>query len=125
MTLSLLLVEDNQRTQAQLQDMLAHSGFHVTVANDGLDGFSKAKQQHFDIVLSDHKMPLMDGITLLRNLRDLPTYQQQPLLLMTTQNLTDIEPLALKAGAVQCLAKPLAQVQLLDVLRQWAKQIAA
>ena len=116
MPLKLLLVEDNPATRLALLDVLEQSAFCVTCANDGLDGLNQAKQSDFDVVIVDHKMPLMDGLTLCRNLRELNHYQQTPLLLLTTQDLSQVEPLAVKAGADLCLAKPVEGVRLLELL---------
>lgn len=116
MALQLLLVEDKPATRAALLTILEQSVFSVTCANDGLDGLNHAKQNHFDVVIVDHKMPLMDGLTLCRNLRDISTYAQTPLLLLTTQEATQVEPLARKAGADLCLPKPVDSERLLGLL---------
>lgn len=116
MALQLLLVEDKPATRATLLALLEQTAFRVTCANDGLDGLSHAKQGNFDVIIVDHKMPLMDGLTLCRNLRDLSAYRQTPLILLTTQELSQIEPLARKAGADLCLAKPVDGERLLGLL---------
>lgn len=125
MSISLLVVEDKERTLEVICRAVEPLGFDITVARDGLDGLSKAKQTYFDVVLLDHKMPVMDGVSLLKNLRELPTYQRTPLLFMSTQDLVDIEPKALKAGATQCLAKPLHEEYLSDTLKSWAVRFVA
>ena len=107
MSVSLLVVEDKERTRQQLAAEINPLNFNLTFARDGLDGLSKAKAQTFDMVLIDHKMPVMDGLTLLKNLRELAVYQDAPLFFMTTQDLTEVEPKALKAGATKCFSKPL------------------
>jgi two-component system chemotaxis response regulator CheY len=116
MALQLLLVEDKPATRAALLAILQQSVFRVTCANDGLDGLNQAKQSYFDVVIVDHKMPLMDGLTLCRNLRDISAYAQTPLLLLTTQELSQVEPLARKAGADLCFAKPVDSERLLSLL---------
>ncbi|MFP3632936.1 hypothetical protein SB776_40720, partial [Burkholderia sp. SIMBA_045] len=65
------------------------------------------------------------GLSLLKNLRDLDAYHRTPLLFMSTQDLVEIEPKALKAGATQCLAKPLSEDFLLDTLKSWAVRFVA
>ena len=70
MSVTLLVVEDKDKTLESICSLIKPLGFEVTVARDGLDGLSKAKQSYFDIVLLDHKMPVMDGLSLLKNLRD-------------------------------------------------------
>ncbi|HET8815900.1 MAG TPA: response regulator [Pseudidiomarina sp.] len=116
MSLSLLLVEDKPATQAMLLAILAETEFVVTVANDGLDGLSHAKHRHFDLVVVDHKMPLMDGLSLCKNLRELSDYLYTPILFLTTQDVRDIEPVAKHAGADLCLAKPVDADRLLAIL---------
>ncbi len=125
MSVSLLVVEDKDKTLQSICTMIEPLGFEVTTARDGLDGLSKAKQQYFDIILLDHKMPVMDGLSLLKNLRELEAYQHSPLLFMSTQDMVEIEPKALKAGATQCLAKPLHEEFLLDTLKTWAVRFVA
>lgn len=107
MALSLLLVEDNDRTRNSILAILDSTKFAVTVAVDGLGGLNLAKKQHFDLVLTDHKMPLMDGITLIRNLSELATYEQTPLVLMTTDDINLVRDRAERVGADHVLAKPL------------------
>ncbi|WP_287818040.1 response regulator [Idiomarina sp.] len=125
MSVSLLVVEDKDKTLQSICTMIEPLGFEVTTARDGLDGLSKAKQQYFDVILLDHKMPVMDGLSLLKNLRELEAYQHSPLLFMSTQDMVEIEPKALKAGATQCLAKPLHEDFLLDTLKTWAVRFVA
>jgi len=125
MSVSLLVVEDKDKTLQSICTMIEPLGFEVTIARDGLDGLSKAKQQYFDIILLDHKMPVMDGLSLLKNLRELEAYQHSPLLFMSTQDMVEIEPKALKAGATQCLAKPLHEEFLLVTLKTWAVRFVA
>jgi len=125
MSVSLLVVEDKERTRQQLEAEINPLNFNLTFARDGLDGLSKAKSSAFDMVLIDHKMPLMDGLTLLKNLRDLPVYKDAPLFFMTTQDLIDVEPQALKAGATQCFSKPLDGEQVRKTLRANVKRSVA
>src|SRR5690606_33712563 len=99
MSLQLLLVEDKPATREQLLQIIEQSPFTVSCANDGLDGLNRSKSQYFDVVLVDHKMPLMDGLALIKNLRQSEHYQQTPIILMTTQDAAQVQPLADKAGA--------------------------
>lgn len=120
MSLQLLLVEDKPATRTQLLEILEHSPFKVSCANDGLEGLNLSKKSHFDVLLVDHKMPLMDGLSLIKNMRQLPEYQQTPIILMTTQDATQVQPLADKAGANLCLSKPVDAQRLLELLADLA-----
>lgn len=125
MTLSLLLVEDKERTRMQLLDILNRSPFQVTVAKDGLDGLNQCRKQQFDVVLLDHKMPLMDGLTLLRNLREEVAYQHTPLVFMTTSEPAQVAEKAQRLGANVVLGKPLDSDTLLQELRHLLPKDAA
>lgn len=121
MALSLLLVEDNARTRATILQILEQSPYDVTVAVDGLDGLNQAKLKCFDVVLIDHKMPLMDGMLLVKNLRDEEQYVKTPLLLMTTSDPEQVSAKAKSLGADLVLGKPLDADLLLFQLRQYTR----
>lgn len=125
MPMSLLVVEDKATSLQHVIDILQPLKFSITTAKDGLDGLSKAKQDDYDMVLIDHKMPVMDGINLLKSLRQLDTYCDAPLFFMTTQELTEVEPLALKAGATQCFGKPLKESFVVETLRSFMQRSVA
>ena len=120
MSLQLLLVEDKPATRDQLLQIIEQSPFAVSCANDGLDGLNRSKSQHYDVVLVDHKMPLMDGLALIKSLRQSEHYQQTPIILMTTQDAAHVQPLADKAGANLCLPKPVEAQRLLGLLNDLA-----
>lgn len=121
MALLLLLVEDNERTRKQILTILQKSEFQVSVAIDGLDALNQARMHCFDVVLLDHKMPLMDGLTLLKNLRNEIMYAHTPLLFMTTDEPKQITQKAERLGANVVLGKPLDADLLLTKLRHFAR----
>lgn len=112
MSLQLLFVEDNDKTREKLLELLKRLPVEVTVAHDGLGALNKASQHTFDFVLSDHKMPLMDGMTLFKNLSQMPQYQSVPLVLMTTAALVTVQEQAEQVHAWQVLPKPIDQEHL-------------
>lgn len=120
MSLRLLLVEDKPATREQLLRIIEQSPYAITCAIDGLDGLNCSKNHQYDVVLVDHKMPLMDGIALIKSLRQLPAYAQTPIMLMTTQDAQQVQPVAEKAGANLCLAKPVDAERLLGLLNDLA-----
>jgi CheY-like chemotaxis protein len=66
----ILLVDDNKMGLAARRSVLEELGHTVVTANNGLDGFEKASAQKFDLVVTDWKMPKVDGLELIRRLRD-------------------------------------------------------
>ena len=84
MKTKILLVDDNKKVRSILKSSLENKGLEVVEAVNGLDGLLIAKQQQFDGFLIDHKMPIMDGITLVRDLREMKQYSGSSMILMTT-----------------------------------------
>jgi two-component system chemotaxis response regulator CheY len=65
-----------------------------------------AERQKFDLVITDVNMPVMDGLTLVRHLRNLPGYKGVPLLVLTTEATTERKLEGKAAGATGWLVKP-------------------
>ncbi|GGI16234.1 transcriptional regulator [Oxalicibacterium faecigallinarum] len=97
---------------------LRAAGYQVTEAVDGQDGLDKAKTQVFDLVLTDQNMPRMDGFTLIRSLRALPTYQKVPILVLTTESSDEMKAKGRAAGANGWLVKPFDPQRLTEVVKK-------
>jgi two-component system chemotaxis response regulator CheY len=82
----ILAVDDSASMRQMVGFTLKKAGFEVVEAKDGSEALSIAKQQSFDAVISDVNMPVMDGITLIKELRTLPSYKFTPLLMLTTES---------------------------------------
>ena len=65
-----LLVEDNEINQQVAQEILQGAGLIVTVANNGQEGLDAAKKNQYDVILMDIQMPVMDGYTATRKIRE-------------------------------------------------------
>lgn len=122
MVLDVLLVDDNRRARESILAMLYTMHCQVTVAEDGLGGLNLAKKHRFDLVLTDHKMPIMDGIVLIRNLSELASYKNTPLFLMTTDDVAQVRERAERLGADHILAKPLDMDMLLQLLNSYRQR---
>src|SRR5882762_3651138 len=70
MVKNVLIIEDEQSILRLLSDELKRGGYGVTTAMDGVAGLEKALSEHPDIILLDIIMPKMDGITMLKKLRE-------------------------------------------------------
>lgn len=97
---------------------LRTDGYEVTEAQDGVEGLDLAKQEHFDLVLTDQNMPNMDGLTLIAELRTLPNYANTPILMLTTESSDDMKSKGRAAGANGWLIKPFDPQKLLDVVKK-------
>jgi len=97
---------------------LTNGGHDVTLANDGQEALNIAGGEKFDLVLTDVNMPIMDGITLTRELRGLQSYRFTPILVLTTESGTDRKMEGKAAGATGWIVKPFNPEQLIAVIRK-------
>ena len=83
---SLLVVDDNRINQKILQHVLAKSGMKISVANDGKEAVNTVLNgtAHFDMVLMDINMPIMDGYTATAMIRKEEAYRKMPIVALTT-----------------------------------------
>ena len=114
----ILAVDDSASMRQMVSFTLKTAGFDVTEAKDGSEALAIAKQQSFDAVISDVNMPIMDGITLIRELRGLSDYKFTPLLMLTTESGLDKKVEGKAAGATDWIVKPFNPDQLLAVLKK-------
>ena len=118
MAKTILAVDDSGSLRQMLVFTLKAAGYQVVEAVDGRDGLDKAKQQQFDLVLTDQNMPNMDGLTLIRSLRALPSYARVPILMLTTESSDEMKSKGRTAGATGWLVKPFDPNRLTEVVRK-------
>jgi two-component system response regulator AtoC len=100
----ILIVENDTAMAEMLSDFLTDKGFVASVAEDGTAALALIERQGFDIILSDVVMPNMDGIELLRRLRDLKS--DAAVIMMSAYGTIDNAVEAMKLGAYDYIAKP-------------------
>lgn len=114
----ILAVDDSASMRQMVSFTLKKAGFDVTEAKDGQEALEIAKSSQFDVVISDVNMPVMDGITLVKNLRGLPQFKFTPILMLTTESGTDKKTEGKAAGATGWIVKPFNPEQLLAVIKK-------
>ena len=115
---TILTVDDSTSMRQMVAFTLKEAGYTVMEAMDGMDGLQKAKGGRVNLVITDVNMPKMDGITLVRELRALPTYKFTPILLLTTESGADKKAEGKAAGATGWLVKPFNPDQLLATVKR-------
>lgn len=117
--LNILVVDDDHRMTRTLADILSLSGHEVTEASSGPEALDKIQGINFDCVLTDVKMPDMDGVELHRQLREVQP--GLPVVLMTAYTADELIRQGLDNGVVGVLDKPLDINQLLNFFTSLAK----
>ncbi len=113
-----LAVDDSASSRAMVSFTLRRAGYEVVEAADGIDGLEKATEQTVDLVLTDQNMPRMDGLTLIRSLRQMPTYRKAPILVLTTDPDDEIKIQGREAGATGWMVKPFDPQRLLSLVKK-------
>lgn len=114
----ILAVDDSASMRQMVAFTLNGAGHEVVEASDGVQALSIAKQGAVDLVLSDVNMPNMDGISLVGELRRLPSYKYTPILMLTTESGTDKKMEGKTAGATGWIVKPFNPDQLLATIKK-------
>jgi len=114
-----LLVEDNFVNQKVAVRFLERLGCTVEVASHGAEGVAACQQRHFDIVLMDLQMPVMDGMTATRKIREWETTGHVPIVALTANAMTGDRELCEAAGMDGYLTKPIEVERLRDVLTKY------
>ncbi|MGP1678727.1 MAG: response regulator [Burkholderiales bacterium] len=118
MAKSILAVDDSASMRSMVSFTLKSAGYGVIEAVDGVDALTKAKTTTMNLVLTDHNMPRMDGLTLVRSLRQLPGYRTVPILVLTTEADAEMKSQGKAAGATGWLVKPFDPQRLIEVVRK-------
>jgi two-component system chemotaxis response regulator CheY len=118
MSKSILAVDDSGSLRQMVAFSLMAAGYKVTEAIDGQDGLEKAKKQVFDLVLTDQNMPHMDGLSFIRTLRAMSSYEKVPILMLTTESSDEMKSKGRAAGANGWLVKPFDPQRLTEVVKK-------
>ncbi|WP_146115935.1 response regulator [Malikia granosa] len=116
-----LLVEDNEINQEVAIELLRELGLWVDLAPDGAVALERVQQNPYDVVLMDMQMPVMDGLTATRQIRQLSWLQELPILAMTANAMTGDRERCLEAGMNDYIAKPIDPQDLAAKLLRWVK----
>jgi len=110
---TVLVAEDNAALRRVIAFALKGCGFEATTAADGADAWEIAKDQPFDLIVSDQQMPNMTGLELIEKLRSSATNAKTPVILLTAKGLElEAQTLRERYGVSAMLHKPFSPSQL-------------
>ncbi|MFA0011338.1 response regulator [Vibrio sp. 10N.261.46.E12] len=115
----ILLVEDNEINQQIALELLELAGLTVTVANNGKIAVELIENKEFDAVLMDIQMPVMDGYTATRLIRENGKNRDLPIIAMTANAMSGDKEKCLAAGMNDHLPKPINPQDVYNTLTQW------
>jgi two-component system OmpR family response regulator len=107
----ILIVEDDREAAAYLTKAFREAGHAADPAHDGLDGYAMAREGHYDVLVVDRMLPKLDGLSLIRSLREQAI--ATPVLILSALGQVDDRVKGLRAGGDDYLPKPYAFSELL------------
>ncbi|TLS76698.1 response regulator [Mariprofundus erugo] len=115
----ILVVEDNEINQCLLEDVLSHAGMKVVVVNNGQEALDALSAQAFDGVLMDCQMPVMDGFTATRHIRNQARFDKLPVIAITANAMAGDKEKVLLAGMNDHISKPFNINQMFVTMSKW------
>ena len=113
----IMVVDDSETVRQVLQLTLTRAGFDVVEAVDGNDAMEKLSAAKIDMMVTDLNMPNMDGLELIRKVREEGDHRFTPIVMLTTESSEEKKQAGRAAGASGWIVKPFKPEQLLKVVK--------
>ena len=113
---TILAVDDSASMRQMVTFTLKGAGYDVLEASNGQDALGKLDGRKVNLVVSDVNMPVMDGITFVKEMKKLPNYKFTPVIMLTTEGSDDKKKEGQMAGAKAWVVKPFQPDQMLKAV---------
>jgi two-component system, chemotaxis family, chemotaxis protein CheY len=113
---TILTIDDSRTMRDMLKMALGGAGFTVLQAVDGQDGLNVLARQPVDLIITDINMPKLDGYGVIRAVRKDPTYNDTPILVLSTEGEQESKDIAKDAGATGWIVKPFDPDGLIEIV---------
>jgi DNA-binding NtrC family response regulator len=113
---NVLVIDDEEIVRISCQRALGPEGFNVDVASDGIEGLELLRQKAYDVVLTDLKMPNMDGMEVLEQINELMPGAK--VIVITGYSTIETAVKAIKMGAYNYVEKPFTPDGLLEAVKE-------
>ena len=118
MAKTILIVDDSSSVRQVIGITLRGAGYDVVEGCDGIDALTKLDGRKVHMIISDVNMPNMDGISFVKEVKQLPNYRFTPILMLTTESAADKKSEGKAAGATGWLVKPFNPEQLIATVQK-------
>jgi two-component system, chemotaxis family, chemotaxis protein CheY len=118
MSKTIMVVDDSASMRQVVGIALKSEGYTVIEGRDGVDALSKLTGQKVNLIISDVNMPNMDGITFVKQVKQLPNYRFTPIIMLTTESEEAKKREGQAAGAKAWVVKPFKSEQLLNAVQK-------
>ena len=110
-----ILIADDEEGIRESLDLILGDEYELAFAHDGQEALAKLTQEKFDLVLLDIKMPKLDGLDVMRRLKDQQI--EMPVLVLTAYQSVELAKEAVRLGALEYLPKPFEREQIMQAVR--------
>jgi len=117
---TIMVVDDSSSIRQVVSIALKSAGYEVIEACDGVDAMAKLTGQKIHLIVSDVNMPNMDGISLVKEVKQHPQYKFTPIMMLTTESGANKKEEGKLAGAKAWLVKPFRPPALLSAVAKLA-----
>ncbi len=114
MTPKILSVDDSRAIRMVLKRLFRPFACELFEAGDGEEGLAVATSVKPDLIILDYNMPVMDGVTMLRQMRENPELKRTPVIMLTADASSEIINTVARLGVRDYVTKPFEDAQLLD-----------
>lgn len=118
MTKSVLCVDDSASVRQMVSFTLESAGYAPDTAVDGADAIAKLESNKYQLIITDLNMPNLDGIGMIRKVRQMPQHAGLPIVMLTTESDEAKKMEGKAAGATGWIVKPFDQTKLVAVVNK-------
>ncbi len=115
----ILLADDNALNTLLFSEYLQEEGYQVVLARNGQEALTSVAQADFDLILMDIQMPIMDGLSTIRQLRQQAQFEHLPIIAVTALAMPGDQQRCLQAGATEYIPKPVQLKHLNQRIQHW------
>lgn len=116
MSKTIMIIDDSKSLRQIVAIALSGAGYNVVEAGDGMDALNKLSAEKIHLIICDVNMPNMDGITFVKELRQLPAHKFTPVIMLTTEGREAKKQEGQAAGARAWMTKPFVPEQMLAAI---------
>ncbi len=121
-SVKILLVEDYKHSQIIVTRLLKKNNFEsIVVVENGLQAYEQVQEQHYDLILMDMQMPVMNGFEATQKIRELENYRDTPIIALTAFAMKGDREKCLEAGATDYIPKPIDSQEFIEKVKYYTE----
>jgi CheY-like chemotaxis protein len=118
MSKKVLVVDDDELVLVAISELLTPLGFSVTTCSNGPEALERVASNRFDLVILDVIMPEMDGFEVCQKIRQIDSYSETPVMMLTAKSGEEDRQRGLEVGANLYLPKPISPKRLIALVEE-------